>query len=443
MTKTSSLNNISTQLLRIATLAKAAPEMRFTTLAHHLNKELLEQSFRRTRKTGAPGVDQETGVEYGEQLSERLDNLIARLKDRRYRAPPVRRVYIPKGDGTTRPLGLPTFEDKVLQRAVATILEAIYEQDFLPCSYGFRPGRSAHDALDELWHKTMAVHGGWLIELDIQAYFENISHANLLEVIRKRVGDGLILRLIGKWLNAGVLEDGNIRRRSSGAPQGGVISPLLSNIYLHEVLDEWFEDVVKPRIRGEASLVRYADDAVVIFEREEDARRVLAVLAKRFAKYGLTLHPEKTKMTDFRRPPYTGKRRRGMSFDFLGFTHFWARSRKGTWVMRPKTATKRLGRVVKGLNEWCKWHRHDALDEQHQQLVRKLKGHYGYFGRIGNGGSLSAVYRHTVRIWWKWLNRRSNRARMDWAKFSRKVLQRFPLPAARVTRSVYVTAAKP
>jgi group II intron reverse transcriptase/maturase len=289
----------------------------------------------------------------------------------------------------------------------------------------------------------MAAHGGWLIELDIQAYFEDIPHGNLLEVVRKRVGDGVILRLIGKWLNAGVLEDGDIRRRSTGAPQGGVISPLLSNIYLHEVLDEWFEDVVKPRMRGEATLVRYADDAVMIFEREEDACRVMAVLAKRFAKYGLTLHPEKTKMTDFRRPPYGGKRRRGISFDFLGFTHFWARSRKGTWVVRPKTAKKTRARVIKGLNEWCKRHRHDPLDEQHQQLARKLKGHYGYFGRTGNGSSLSTVQWHTVMTWWKWLNRRSHKARMNWAKFLRKVLQRFPLPAARVTRSVYVTAANP
>ena len=440
MSETSSSGNISTQLLRITNLAKQAPDMRFTTLAHHLNRELLEQSFRRTRKSGAPGIDGELGTEYGERLGERLDDLIRRLKAGRYRAPPVRRVYIPKGDkGQVRPLGLPCFEDKVLQRAVVTIMEAIYEQDFLPCSYGFRPGRSAHDALDDLWDKIMSVHGGWLIELDIQAYFEEICHKRLLEVVRKRVGDGVLLRLIGKWLHAGVLEEGNVHRRSSGTPQGGVVSPILSNIFLHEILDEWFEDVVKPHTRGPAHLIRYADDAVMVFAREEDANRVMAVLAKRFAKYGLTLSPEKTRMLRFRKPLCSAKQRPKASFDFLGFTHHWGRSKKRDWVVKTRTAKKRVQRTLRGLNAWCKRHRHDSIKEQHAQLVRKLKGHFGYFGRPGNGHSLASVKFHTMMIWWKWLCRRSQKGRMTWPRFVRKILERYPLPSTRPTRSMYVT----
>lgn len=435
MNETQSSSDILTKLQGIATLAKGAPNLRFTSLAHLLNRQLLEYAFQRTRKSGAPGIDGETGAEYGQKLHGRLDDLVTRLKAGQYRAPPVKRAYIPKPGGKTRPLGLPTFEDKILQRAVAMILEAIYEQDFLDCSHGFRPKRSAQHALDRLWWDTTMTGGGWIIELDIQNYFEEICHRQLLEMVDQRIGDGVLKRLLGKWLNAGVLEAGEVHRRNTGTPQGGVISPILANIYLHEILDTWFQDVVLPRMRGEASLIRYADDGVMVFTRKDDAERVMAVLAKRFAKFGLTLHPEKTRLLDFRKPHPRGKRRRGCSFDFLGFTHFWAKSRKGKWVVRPKTSKSRMRRTITALTQWCRANRHLSLEEQHRQLSMRLKGHYSYFGRIGNGRALSQIWWHTNMIWWKWLSRRSQNGRMTWAKYERKVLKKFKLPSPRMTRS--------
>src|SRR5215203_861269 len=299
MVETSGLISISTKLERVAKLAKSAPDMPLTTLSHHIDVEWLREAHRRTRKDGALGVDGQSAEEYAADLEGNLESLLERAKSGSYRAPAVRRVHIPKSRGGTRPLGIPTFEDKVLQRAVAMLLEAVYEQDFLDCSYGFRPKRSAHQALDALHDAATWIAGGWVIELDIQKYFDSIDHERLREVLHQRVRDGVILRLLGKWLKAGVMEDGALAKSEAGTPQGGVISPLLANIFLHEVLDVWFEQQVKPRLRGRAKLVRYADDAVVLFELEDDARRVMEVLPKRFERYGLTLHPEKTRLLPF------------------------------------------------------------------------------------------------------------------------------------------------
>ena len=280
--------------------------MVWTTLAHHIDLELLREAYRLTRKDGATGVDGQTAQEYEENLEENLKTLLERLKSGTYQAPPVRRVYIPKGDGKkSRPIGIPTFEDKILQRAVVMVLEAVYEQDFLECSYGFRPCRSAHQALAALWQELMRVGGGFVIELDIEKFFDTLDHRHLREFLDKRVRDGVIRRVIGKWLKAGVLEGGEVQETESGTPQGGVISPLLANIFLHEVLDKWFEQEVKPRMKGSAFLVRYADDALMVFSLEKDAKRVMAVLAKRFGRFGLSLHPEKTRLVDFRRPKLT------------------------------------------------------------------------------------------------------------------------------------------
>jgi group II intron reverse transcriptase/maturase len=252
------------------------------------------------RKNGATGVDGQSAEDYAANLEGNLQSLLDRAKSGTYQAPPVRRVHIPKGSGSeTRPIGIPTFEDKVLQRAVAMVLEAVYEQDFLDCSYGFRPRRSAHRALEALQHQAVVMGGGWVIELDIRKFFDTIRHDHLREFLRHRVQDGVLLRLIGKWLNAGVLEDGCITRPEEGSPQGGVISPILANVYLHEVLDVWFDREVRPRLSGKAHVFRYADDAVLLFANEIDARRVLAVLPKRFGRYGLTLHPEKTRLLEF------------------------------------------------------------------------------------------------------------------------------------------------
>ena len=291
MAETSSSITVSTKLERIAKLAREMPQAALTTLAHHIDIDWLREAYRRTRKDGATGIDRQTADEYARNLDENLRSLLERAKSGSYVAPPVRRVHIPKaGKGSqTRPIGIPTFEDKVLQKAVAMVLEAVYEQSFLDCSYGFRPGRSAHQALRLVQHQAVVMAGKWVLEVDIRNFFGTLDHCHLRDIVRKRVRDGVLLRLIGKSLNAGVLEDGAIEYPEAGTPQGGVISPILANIYLHEALDEWFARQVVPRLAGRATLVRYADDLVIIFEYERDARRVFDVLPKRLAKYGLAL----------------------------------------------------------------------------------------------------------------------------------------------------------
>ena len=299
----SSPTSVSTKQQRIAELARQMPENAMTSLSCHMDLEWMIEAYRRTRKDGAVGVDGQTAADYEANLEVNLQALLDRAKSGdHYKAPPVRRVHIPKGDGSTRPLGIPTFEDKVLQRAVVMVLEPLYEQDFLACSYGFRPGRSAHQALAEIQSRLTTMGGGWVLDVDIRKFFDSLDHAHLREILAKRMRDGVIKRLVGKWLNAGVMEAGVLSHPVAGTPQGGVISPLLANIYLHEVLDVWFERVVKPRLKGTAFLVRYADDFVIGFAHEEDARRVLDVLPKRFGKYGLALHPDKTRLLNFRSP---------------------------------------------------------------------------------------------------------------------------------------------
>ncbi len=429
MTGAQDPEDISTKILRIAVLAKEKPELCFTSLAHHIDIEWLREAYRRTRKDGAPGIDGQTGGDYEANLEDNLRSLLERFKSGRYRAPPVRRAHIPKGDGKEmRPLGIPTFEDKVLQRAVVMMLEAIYECDFLPCSYGFRTRLSAHDALEALWKQAMDMRGCWLLEVDLRKFFDTVDPRRLQEILRQRVRDGVLLRAIGKWLKAGVMEDGRVRRPSKGTPQGGVISPLLANVYLHEVLDTWFEREVKPRLRGRAYLVRYADDFVMGYELETDAQRVMAVLPKRLEKYGLAINRQKTRLVDFRRPK-TGQRRgpRDTTFDFLGFTHFWGLSRKGNMVVRSRTASKRMTRSLKTIHQWCRAHRHFKVHEQHAKLLQKLRGHDEYFGRVGNSRAIWAFHREVERHWRYWLDRRGQRRSMPWPRFA-KLLKRYPLP---------------
>jgi group II intron reverse transcriptase/maturase len=418
--------------------------MGFTSLAHHIDLRWLHEAFLRTRRDGAPGVDGQTGADYVANLPVNLQALLERAKSGTYRAPPVRRVHIPKGSGPeTRPIGIPTFEDKVLQRAVVMVLEAVYEQDFLDCSYGFRPGRSAHQALDSLWRQTMKGRGGWVVEVDIRKFFDTLDHAHLRELLRQRIRDGVLLRLIGKWLQAGVLEDGNLTFPATGSPQGGVISPLLANIYLHYVLDVWFEREVKPRLKGRAFLIRYADDFVMGFACEGDARRVLDVLPKRFGKYGLSIHPEKTRLAAFRPPSARGgpgSGSRAGTFELLGFTHYWGRSRKGIWVVKRRTAGSRFRRAVRRMAQWCRVNLHRPIAEQHQALGQKLRGHFAYYGITGNGEALRRFRDAVTRLWRKWLSRRSRGRLLPWDHFSR-LLKRYPLPAAVVVHSVCRPAA--
>lgn len=439
MTEIPSSTSISTKLDRIATLAKQAPEMAFTSLSHHIDVDWLREAYKRTRKDGAAGIDGQTAAGYATHLEDNLRSLLDRAKSGGYRAPPVRRVHIPKGDGSQmRPIGIPTFEDKVLQRAVAMVLEAIYEQDFLDCSYGFRPGRSAHQALEVLQHESVCMAGGWVLEVDIKKFFDTLDRTHLREMVRRRVRDGVLLRLIGKWLNAGVMESGGLSYPEAGTPQGGVVSPLLANVYLHEVLDTWFERDVKPRLQGRAHLVRYADDAVMVFSCEDDARRVMDVLPKRFAKYGLTLHPDKTRLVEFRRPDRrpprdSGDGGRPGTFDLLGFTHFWGLSRKGKWVVKRRTARGRFTRALRRVTEWCRLNRHHPVAEQHKALVQKLRGHFGYYGIIGNYEALHRFWEYTKYAWRKWLARRSRRKGMPWPRMDR-LLERYPLPRPRIAR---------
>jgi RNA-directed DNA polymerase len=380
--------------------------------------------------------------QFTQDLEANLEDLLNRAKSGRYRAPAVRRVNIPKDKGKTRPLGIPTFADKVLQRAIVMALQPVYEQDFLDCSYGFRPNRSAHKALDALWHGLMRMGGGWVLDLDIQRFFDELDRGQLQHFLRQRVSDGVVRRLVGKWLNAGVMEGGAVHHPTSGTPQGGVISPMLANIYLHEVLDLWFEREVKPRMHGRAFMVRYADDAVMCFEQEDDARRVLSVLPKRVERFGLTLHPEKTRLMQFTRPPRGGGPRKHETFDLLGFTHYWGRSRTGSWVLKRRTSHKRFSRALRDLAQWCRKARHLPVREQHQQLTRKLRGHDAYYGITGNADALARLRHSVARIWRKWLNRRSHRTRMHWERCN-GLLQRYPLPRPVVVHSVHRRPANP
>ena len=424
-------SNVYTKQQRIAELARIHPEVAFTSLAYHMDLDWMKEAFRRTRKDGAVGVDGVTGKEYGENLEANLLDLLNRAKSGdTYKAPPVRRVYIPKADGSQRPLGIPTFEDKLLQRAVVMLMEPLYEQDFMDCSYGFRPRRSAHMALEAIWQGLMSMGGGYVLDVDIRKYFDTLGHGELREILDLRMRDGVLRRLIGKWLNAGVLEEGCLTHPETGSPQGGVISPILANIYLHEVLDVWFEKEVKPRLRGRAFIVRYADDFVMGFAREDDAKRVMEVLPKRFERFGLTIHPDKTRMVAFRKPRMPRDPNGGPGhFDFLGFTHHWGQSKNGKWVVQRRTATSRMSRALKAIGEWVRKHRHRPVREQWRTVNQKLVGHFRYYGITGNSKAISR-FRHAVgRRWRFWLNRRSQRARMNWIRMN-KLMERYPLASA-------------
>lgn len=428
-------------------LAKQSPQVAFTSLAYLMDIDWLKEAYRRTRKDGAVGVDGVTADEYEQDLEGNLQRLLDRAKSGAYRAPPVRRVHIPKGGSSTetRPIGIPTLEDKVLQRAVVMLLEPIYEQDFRDCSYGFRPRRSAHQALDHFRTQLMNNRGGYVLEVDIRKFFDNLDHGHLRTFLQLRVRDGVLLRLIGKWLKAGVMEDGSVSYPDAGSPQGGVVSPLLSNVFLHYVLDLWFEQEVRPRLRRHACLTRYADDFTIGFCDYRDAQRVMEVIPKRFGKYGLTVHPTKTRLIPFRSPSATtgdpGElNERPGTFNLLGFTHYWGRSRRGYWVIKLKTASDRFGRALRSIDSWCQANRHQPIGEQQRKLNEKLRGHYAYYGVTGNSGALVRFQNEVEIRWGKWLRRRNRRRSLNWSVFHR-LLRRYPLAPVRTVRSIYRRAA--
>jgi group II intron reverse transcriptase/maturase len=379
-------------------------------------------------------VDGVTYEEYERDVAGNLQTLHERLKSGKYQAQPLRRVYIRKENGKQRPISIPALEDKIVQKAMVEILNAIYEQDFLDCSVGFRPGRGQHQALDEVRRVICTRPTEWILEIDITAYFDSIVRTQLMEMIEKRVRDGSVLRLLRKWIQAGVIEDGRLLVSETGTGQGQTISPLLANIYLHCVLDEWFENDVKPRLRGEAHEIRFADDAVLCFQHKEDAEKVMEVLPKRFAKYGLTLHSEKTRLLEFGRFAVGKAKRLGKkpdTFDFLGFTHVCTLSRRGKFTVHVRTMKKRLRRGLKAIAEWCRENRHMPVEEQQRTLNAKLRGHYQYYGRPTNYRSIWRFYREVRRIWRKGLSRRTRGKGMTWEKYA-AILRKHPLLLPRI-----------
>jgi RNA-directed DNA polymerase len=395
------------------------------------SEQNLTEAYHQLRKDAAAGIDKVTATEYGVNLGERIKDLHRRMVLGEYRAQPARRVWIPKGDGGQRPLAILVLEDKIAQRAVAMILEAIYEPHFCDFSCGFRRHFSAHTAIIELRQQCLKLGINWIIDADIRKFFDTISWEQLRRILQKRMNDGAILRLIGMWLHVGVLEEGQVVNQEVGTPQGAPISPVLANIFLHEVLDEWFQREVRPRMKGNCFLVRYADDFVMGFSVKGEAERVFKVLPKRFERYGLSLHPEKSRLVQFSRPYW--KRGKGPgSFAFLGFTHYWAKTLRGGWTIKRKTQGKRLSRFMSGIGEWCKGHRHEPLAEQHRTLSSKLRGHYQYYGVRGNFKMLEVAYEHTRVMWKKWLRRRNSMNRMSWERFAEGVEQTLVLPLPQI-----------
>jgi RNA-directed DNA polymerase len=428
---------MSPELLRVAERAHREPDGRFNSLAHLIDEPALANAYYRQRADAAVGVDGVTKEHYGQDLARNIQDLHQRLRTKRYRHQPIRRVHIPKDNGKTRPLGISAFEDKIVQDALREVLQAVYEQDFLDCSYGFRPGRSAHDAVRAL-HR--AVDGGevnWVLEADIVSFFDSVDRKALREMLQERVVDGSMDRLIAKCLHVGVLDGEEFSTPDTGTAQGSILSPLLGNIYLHYVLDAWWSRAVQPRLRGRACLVRYADDFVIGFEYREDAERVMAVLPQRLQRYGLTLHPDKTRLLDFRPPPEAQRGGKGAAtFDFLGFTLYWRRTRRGRWRLGCKTRRARLGRAIRTVYAWCRSHRHEDVRVQHAALCSRLRGHYNYFGVNGNLRSLACLEYHARHAWYYWLRRRSQRTRLNWARFT-ALLQSFPLPRPRIAVPIW------
>lgn len=422
---------MTTELERIADKARREPTLQFTSLAHHLTSERLWQALHQIKAATAPGVD---GVSHDEAVdtfglwSRDVLNAVHR---KGYHPPAVRRVWIPKpGKSAKRPLGVPTIADRALQRSVADVLTAIYEQDFLPVSFGGRPGRGAHHALATLNQLLVSKRVNWVLEADLKNFFGSLDHEWMMQFMEQRVGDPRVLSLIRRWLKVGVLEAGEILPSLRGTPQGGSISVLLSNVYLHYVLDLWFAKAIQPRLEGGAYLVRYIDDFVVCFEHRRDADRFQAVLSQRLNKFGLELEPTKTRLIAFgpraHREAQQQGRRKPETLYFLGFTHYCTRNRSGAFMVGRKTEKSRLKRTVQRLQSLMREILHERIEDQARWINQLLQGHYAYFGMAGNARSLRQVYRVVLRYWRRMLSRRSQKSYVTWDAFLR-ILRRCPL----------------
>lgn len=409
---------VSTVQMQIAARSRKHPDEALTNLNQFIDAEFLQACFYTLNRQSAVGVDGESWHEYEAQMSERIPRLLAGFKDGTYKAPPVRRTYIPKEDGSKRPLGIPTIEDKLLQNAVSKMLMPIYEDMFYPSSYGFRPEKSQHQALDALFKEVSFNQKRYIIDADIKNYFGTINLVQLREFLDHRIRDGVIRKMLDKWLKAGVREEHQVSYPNMGTPQGGTISPLLSNIFLHYVLDEWFVKEIQPRLAGQSFMIRYADDFVLGFTNEQDARRVMEVLFKRFEKYGITLHPDKTKLIDLNNDADDDN----CTFDFLGFTHHMGKSLKGYPILKRHTSKKKFKSSMKRMNEWLRRNRHSfSLEGLVVELNRKLSGHYEYYGITHNSRSIRIYYSEVKRLLFKWINRRGNQRKLSWSQYALRV----------------------
>lgn len=437
---------VQTKLELITQRARENPKMRFTSLAHHLNEGFLLECFQELKKNKAPGIDGVTVEKYEERLEENLKDLVARLKGKQYRPQPVRRVYIPKDEKSVRPLGIPTVEDKIVQMGIKKILEAIYEQDFVEGSYGFRPKRGCHDALEVVDKTIMTKAVNFVVDMDIEKFFDTVEYKWMMKCLEQRIADPSFLRLIGRFLKAGIMEDGVYQETDKGTPQGGVISPVLANIYLHYVLDLWFEKVVKRHVKGYASLTRYADDFIACFEKEEDAKRFGGSLRLRMGKFGLKVSEEKSKIIEFGRKAWQRWQEGGEkvpTFNFLGFTYYCENTRKGSFKVGRKTNPKKMRAKLKAMNQWLKSIRNAVeFKEWWPILKQKLIGHYRYYGISGNMRGIRIYYSQCVKLAYKWVNRRSQKKSFNWEKYRRLIYEWNPLPQPKIYHLTYTLSSK-
>jgi RNA-directed DNA polymerase len=431
---------VSTKLASITLRAREDPECKFTSLAHLLSEDFLKECFGELKRNKAPGIDGVTAREYEEKLDDNIEDLVRRLRAKIYRPKPVKRTYIPKSDGKRRPLGIPAIEDKIVQMAIKKILEAIFEQDFIDVSYGFRPNRSCHDALDKVDKILMTKPINYVVDMDVAKFFDTVDHETLLKCLKQRITDPSLLQLISRFLRSGMMEDGKYFETDKGTPQGGILSPVLANAYLHYALDLWFEKVVKTHLKGFAHLVRYADDFVVCFQNGDEARAFEAALRERLGLFGLEISEEKSRIIEFGRGSCRDSKRQGRkcaTFDFLGFTHYCGRTRSGGFKVGRKTSGKKYRQKLKELDQWLKQVRNTTeLEEWWQVLRQKLVGHYRYYGMSGNMQWLQSYYYRAVRLAFKWINRRGQKRSYNWDQFGR-FLSHNPLPQPRIYHLTY------
>jgi len=433
------------KLSLITAHARRDKDFQFTSLAHLLDVEYLRESYKSLNRNKAVGIDEVSWEEYGRNLEENLERLVERLKRKKYKPKPARRVYIPKDEKEKRPLGIPALENKVVEQGIKGILESIYEEDFLECSHGFRPEKSCHQALKKLNDLITFQPVSYLVEADIKGFFDNVPHEKLMEFIQIRIKDRTLLGLIEKFLKAGYIEDGLLVRTDAGTPQGSILSPLLANIFLHYVLDTWMETTVKSHVRGYCELVRYADDFVCVAQYKDDAKRIERALHNRFNKNGLELHPTKSRRISFGRfekETAAKENRKANTFEFLGFTHYCDTTKKGRFKIGRKTSRKKYSAKCKDMNQWLKQVRNQEKTKNWwKTLEAKLRGHYQYYGISENYRSIKAYYVHTVRLVQKWLNRRSQKRKMSWERF-KSYLEHYPLPMPRIVHSLYTAPVR-